>query len=105
MGFYAAFAAPEGLPKFFETAGEDATFTPDAGDPIPCKVFIDFNVMLQPAGVNTQVWARGTTIEGLLSVLGREPKQDETFTVNSIVYTVQGILENDGLTVKVAVTS
>jgi hypothetical protein len=115
MGLRAVFA--EALPDIFDEAGEDAVFTPAAGDPIPCKVFIDFNIALQPNGVETQVWQQVTTIEALLSdprtdgtgvAIGREPNRDETFTLdipsNDTVYTVQAILENDGLTVKAVVT-
>jgi len=106
MGLRAVFAAA--LPGIFDAAGEDAVFTPATGDSIPCKVFIDFNVMLQPSGVETQVWQQGTTIEALLSVLTREPNRGETFTLDipsdDTIYTVQAILENDGLTVKAVVT-
>lgn len=102
MGLRAVFA--DALPGIFDAAGEDAVFTPTTGAPIPCKVFIDFSVMLQPSGVEAQAWERGTTIEALLSVIGREPNRGETFTVDSIVYTVKAILEDDGLTVKAVVT-
>ncbi len=102
MGLRAVFA--DALPDMFDAAGEDAVFTPEAGAAIPCKVFPEFNVQLQPAGADAQVWQRGTTIEALLSVLGREPNRGETFTMDGIVYTVQAPLENDGLTVKVVVT-
>jgi hypothetical protein len=106
MGLRAVFAAA--LPGIFDAAGEDAVFTPATGDPIPCKVFIDFNVMLQPGGVEAQVWEQGTTIEALLSVLGREPNRGETFTLDiptdDTTYTVQAIIEDDGLTVKAVVT-
>jgi hypothetical protein len=101
MGLRAVFAAA--LPGIFDAAGEDAVFTPATGDPIPCKVFIDFNVMLQPAGTEAQVWELGTKIEALLSVIGREPNRGETFTVDLVVYTVKAILEDDGLTVKAVV--
>ena len=106
MGLRGVFAAA--LPGIFEAAGEDAVFTPATGDPVSCQVFIDFSVMLQPAGVEAQVWERGTTIEALLSVIGREPNRGETFTLDipaaGTIYTVQAPLENDGLTVKVVVT-
>jgi len=102
MGLRATFAAA--LPDIFDAAGEDAIFTPAAGAVIPCKIFIDFSVLLQPAGVEAQVWERGTTIEALLSVLGREPKRGETFELEMIEYTVKSVLENDGLTVKSVVT-
>jgi len=94
-----------GLAFFLAAKGESAIFTPATGDPIPCMVFIDFNVMLQPAGVEAQMWERGTTIEALISEIGREPTRGETFTLDGgIVYTVRAILESDGLTVKAVVT-
>jgi hypothetical protein len=74
------------------------------GDSVECKIFIDFDVMLQPAGVETQVWQQGTTIEALLSVLGKEPDRGETFVYDETTYTVQAVIANDGLTVKVQVT-
>lgn len=102
MGLRGIFA--EALPDIFEAAAETAVFTPAVGDPVLCMVFIDFSVELQPAGAEVQVWQRGTVIEALLSEIGREPNRGETFTVDSIAYTVQAILENDGLTVKMVVT-
>ena len=102
MGLRAVFAAA--LPGIFQAAGEEASFTPASGAAIPCMVFIDFNVMLQPSGVETQVWQRGTTIEALLSEIGREPNRGERFTVEGASYVVQAILENDGLTVKAVVS-
>lgn len=106
MGLRAVFAAA--LPDIFEAAAEEAVFTPATGDSIPCLVFIDFNVQLQPAGMEVQIWQQGTTIEALLSEIGREPNRGEIFTLDipsdDTVYTVQAILENDGLTVKAVVT-
>ena len=113
MGLRGIFA--EALPDIFEAAGEPAVFTPAVGDSIPCMIFIDFSVLLQPAGAEAQVWDRGTTIEALLSEIGREPNRGEMVTVfpdeisrsagiNGTTYTVQAILENDGLTVKMVVT-
>ena len=95
----------EELPNLIKEIGEDALFTPAVGDPIPCTVDIRRNTLYQPAGMETQVWERGTTIEVQLSVIGREPKQGETFTIGSVVYRVQSILDNyDDYTVKMAVT-
>ena len=106
MGLRAVFA--DALPGIFSAAGEDAIFTPAAGDAVSCMVFIDFNVMLQPGGGEAQVWQQGTTIEALLSEIGRAPNRGEKFTLDipedGTEYTVQAILENDGLTVKMAVT-
>jgi len=95
----------EELPNLLKEIGENALFTPAGGDPIPCVVDIRRNTLYQPAGMETQVWERGTTIEVQLSVIGRGPKPGETFTIGSVVYTVRSILVNDDdYTVKLAVT-
>ena len=101
MGLRAVFAAA--FPGIFTAAGEAAVFTPSVGAPVPCFVFIDFDVELQPSGMEAQVWERGTTIEALLSVILKEPDRGETFTVDSVIYTVKSIAANDGLTVKAIV--
>lgn len=100
------------LPSIFRSMGEDAVFNPAAGDPVTCKVFIEFGVRLQPMGVDVQVPERGTVIEALLIdpsgatgiAIGREPLRGETFVVDGVTYTVRTILENDGLSVKAQVT-
>jgi hypothetical protein len=109
MGFRADFAEP--WPEVFSDEGEDAVFTPAVGGPIPCKIFIDFDVLLQPMGVESQVYERGTTITALMMAdadigigAGRVPVRGETFTWNGTIYTVRQVLENDGLTAKAAVT-
>lgn len=107
MGLRSVFA--EAIPGIFEAAAEGAVFIPAVGDPVVCKIFIDFDVNLQPSGLESQVWQRGTTIEASLSSgddigIGREPDRGETFTYDGDTYTVQAILENDGLTVKMVVT-
>ncbi len=99
--------------KFLDREGEPATFNPASGDPIPCKVFIDFDVLLQPASMDAQAWAKGTQIEAGLSSgddigIGRMPEYGETFTVwpgdpLEQTYSVKEILQNDGITVKVVV--
>lgn len=93
----------EALPDMFEAAGEAAVFTPAAGDPIPCQVFIDFNQVLEPDGYEGMSTQRGTIIEALLSDIGREPNRDETFTVDGVIYRVARPIANDGFTVKIAV--
>lgn len=101
MSFDADIAAA--LPDMFKEF-EEAVFNPAAGASIPCHVDIRFNVLLQPAGVETQTWAQGTTIDALLSEIGRAPVRGETFTVNSIIYKVDSIPEKDGFVVKAVVT-
>ena len=101
MGIRAIFR--EALPDIFDDTGEEAIFTPAAGDPVPCRVFIEFGVLLQPGGTGGQVTARSTTIKALLSEIGREPNRNETFTLDGTVYKVESPLENNGLTVKMVV--
>lgn len=101
MGLRSVFA--QALPGIFQAAGEEAVFTPSSGPACACFVFLDFAVALQPTGTEAQVWAQGTTIEALLSEIGREPVRGETFTVDGTAYTVQAILQNDGLTVRAVV--
>lgn len=103
MGLRAIFAAA--LPGMFDAGGEDAVYTPAGGVAVDLKIFIDFNVMLQPEGISTQVWDRGTVIEALLSDMAAEPNRGDTFVYDSTTYTVQAILENDGLSVKMQVAS
>jgi hypothetical protein len=99
----------EGLLDLY-ALGKDAVFTHSGGDPVDCKVFINFNVLLQPAGIEAQAWQRGTTIDALLSdasgigIGASEPSRDDTFTIAGVTYTVKSILENDGFSVKAVVT-
>jgi hypothetical protein len=102
MGLRAVFR--EALPDIFDAAGEDATFTQVKGQPVPCKIFIDFDVKFQSSAMNAQVWETGVAIEVLLSEIGVEPDRGDVFTFEETDYTVDSILANDGLTVKVIVT-
>lgn len=108
MGYRAMFADAL-LDPFSE--GEDALFCPVLGAPVPCKIFIEFNVKLQPMGLESQVWGRGTTIEALLSdapgigIGTVEPNRNDTFLWNGQTFKVQSILDNDDdFTVKMVVT-
>lgn len=96
------------LPDLFDAA-DDALFTPASGPAVACKVFVEFDVLLQPGGMDAQIVGTGTTIEALPTDdagigIGRAPVRGETFTLDGVVYTVQTILEDDGLTVKAVVT-
>lgn len=109
MGLRKVFA--DALPGIFKAAGEAAVYKPLGGSDIPCMIFIEFNVDLQPAGVQTQVWMRGTVIEALLSdaadigIGTTEPDRGDTFTVDGKAYAVQEITANDGLTVTMVVVN
>lgn len=91
-------------PAIFGALGDSSTFTPSGGAAKTCSVVITFNVMLQPTGVESQVWQGGTTIEALLSEITNEPNRGDVFVVDGVSYTVQSVLENDGVSVKVVVT-
>ena len=104
------------LPGMFgpieDPTGEDAIFTPAAGAPVDCKVFIDFNVALEPDGFEGMTQQTGTVIEALLNgdeaspdgiSLSRPPIRGETFTLDGVDYEVARITANDGFTVKMAV--
>lgn len=97
----------EALPGIFEDMGEEAIYTPNGGDPVPCRIFIDFDVKFEPDGVTTQAWTTATVIEALLSEVGEEPNRDDVFVIAegdaAGTYTVQRIIENDLFTVKMAV--
>lgn len=87
----------------FNRIGRDGVYQPVTGDPVDCKVVIEFDVDLEPLGFNAQVWGRGITIEAILSMLGKEPDAQETFTVDAIVYEVQTVQKNDGRFVTIVV--
>jgi len=80
-----------------------ATFTPEVGDAVSLRVAVAIEAAFQPGGLEAQAWGSETTIEYLLSDIGREANRDETFTVNGVTYTVKDVAENDGVFVKVNV--
>lgn len=83
---------------FNSPIGDDATYTPYGGAAVSLRVIIDKSVLLQPAG-DAQVYERGVTIEVILDdISNAEPNRGSTFVVGSETFTVQSILENDGLT-------
>lgn len=89
--------------NLFSRIGRDAVYQPVTGSPVDCKIVIGRDVGLEPLGLSAQVWGRDITIEAILSVLGKEPDTQETFTVDAIVYEVQTVQENDGRFVTVVV--
>lgn len=86
----------------FNTLGQEAIFTPAAGDPVAMMVDLDLETAFQP-GADMTVWESGATIEYALPDIGREANAGETFTIGATVYTVAAVMENDGFAVKVAV--
>ncbi|HHT9136471.1 MAG TPA: head-tail joining protein [Candidatus Wunengus sp. YC60] len=90
------------LVNMFATMGETATFTPTTGAGVTCYVLLSIAVDMQP-DLDTQSWMTGKTIECLFADIGRTPERGETFVVDSVTYTVASVIENDGMTVKMAV--
>ena len=90
--------------KFYTRHGKPATWTPAAGQAVDCHVFINFDVAMQPSGTDAQVWERGTTVEGLLSETTTAPSRGDNITVEGTSYTVQELIENDGIKFMVQVT-
>lgn len=90
---------------FNSPMGDDATFTPAGGVTIPdLRVIVNRSVLLQPAGMDAQVYERGTTIEVILADIGAEPIRGDVFVVGTETFTVQSIESNDGDTVVAVVT-
>ena len=88
----------------FDQLGEDAIFTPTAGAPIPLKAALKSSIEMTPAAFEARAWQGSEFIEFVLSEIGREPNRGETFTIDSVVYTVQAVTANDGRFCTVAVT-
>ncbi|HBJ74420.1 MAG TPA: hypothetical protein DDY86_02595 [Syntrophaceae bacterium] len=91
------------MPDIFTIAGEAATFTPNGGASVACYIIPYFNVQLQPTGMESLVWETGTVIEACLSEILTEPNRGDVFTYSGVDYTVQTILQNDGVVVRVSV--
>ncbi len=89
--------------------GKSAVYSPLAGNPVNCKVLVNRNVLLQPAGMEAQAWQRGTTIEALLSddeeigIGMAEPSRDDAFVVDGETFSVRVVQENNGYFVTLVV--
>jgi hypothetical protein len=84
--------------------GVAGIFAPDDGSAsFGLYVNLEREVDLQPDGYGAQAWAGGWTVEYVLSVIGREARSGETFTIGTSTYTVRRVLENDGRYCKCAV--
>jgi len=83
--------------------GQPAIYTDSDLNEISCNVLIEHDVLLQPSGFDSQVVEIGTTIEALFSDIGA-PKKGDLFTIDSIVYNVIRVEENDKIFVKMTVS-
>ncbi len=91
----------------FTKAGEQAVFTPSAGDPVDCVVDLVKGVSVDEGGYDAPVISRVTTVEYLIEQIGREAEPGETFTIGSDVWVMEEIFEdpdsNDGFCGRVIV--
>jgi len=104
------------LPEIFgdfeddEAPAEDAVYTPVGGDPVNCKVFLEIGSSEMPLGLSAQIVGSEVTIEALLSNnenigIGTElPQRGAMFEIEGTVYTVNRVLNTDGLTATMSVT-
>ena len=83
----------QALTDIYDCGGRGAVFTPLGGDPVSCKIMIAKDVELQPDGMGAEAWERKTVIECIINQVGKIPEAGETFTVNSIVRTVDSLVE------------
>jgi hypothetical protein len=87
----------------FYHLGDDATFYPTAGDPVPCKVNVEKEGTNEPDGFAMQARGEQITLEAQRSVLGKIPvartpnRAGEKFVMDAdgLVYEVYGILDSD----------
>jgi len=96
-------AITQAMDDLFADIGQAAVYTPSAGDPVACQVDISQVQTLQPGGFDGQVYAVRTTIEYRLAEVGVVASRGETFTVGSVTWTVDGVIEQDDRMVKVVV--
>ncbi len=99
------------LDEIFDTASDDifdhlatsdCTFTEyDTSATLTVRARRKIGVQTQPSDGDSQVSALIDTVDLLLSELTRAPIKNDTITINSVIYTVQGLIKNDGRFIKV----
>lgn len=87
------------VPDMFEIGGEDGYYTRQGQAAIPCKLFIDYDVQLEPSSADSQVFETGTVIEVMVDEVGDVARGD-VFTYNGTDYTVLAPISNDKITSK-----
>ena len=89
--------------KILQKIGKPATFTPATGDPIG-DIYVDYvQESAIQSGMDAGMVRLESTIEYLLSDIGRRAANGETFTIGSNTYTVCEQVSNDGYTAMVTV--
>jgi hypothetical protein len=91
------------MTDLFNHVGDDATYTPVSGSALPCKVWVQKDVQLQPIDFTGQAVESSTLIECLLSEVLTVPKRGSMFLVGTTTYTVQTLQANDGRILKLVV--
>lgn len=73
---------------------------------VPCRVIITRSVLMQPTGMEAQMWERGTTLEVLLAAVGNvEPDRGDVFILTGgETLTVRSVDQNDGYSVTLVVS-
>ena len=89
--------------RILQRIGSSATFTPATGDPIAGIYVNHVQESAVQSGIDAGMVRLETTIEYLLSDIGRRAASGETFTIGSTVYTVYEQVSNDGYTAMVTV--
>lgn len=88
--------------KAFNQVGAPAVYTPVSGDSVPCRVNLRHDVMLQPSSYDARVVETGSTITALFSDVG-EPRENSTFEIDGVTWTVKRVTDNNRILVTVAV--
>lgn len=87
---------------FEQVATHSGVYNESGSDPVTCELRLDHDVVLQPSSYDTRVVETGTTITALYRDVG-EPTSGSTFTVDSDVWEVKRVTDNDKTFVTVAV--
>lgn len=89
---------------FFDTDdfADVAVYSPPTGSDVACSVVLEHNVELQSTGMESQVTVYTTVIESMISEVGI-PAIGGTFTVSGTEYEIRELIDNDGMTSRVAV--
>lgn len=90
------------MARIFEKLGSTATFTPATGSDVS-GIYVNLELESAIQGMDAGVVRVQPTIEYIISDLGREAVEGESFTVSGTVYTVCERVAYDGRTATVAV--
>ena len=99
----------QAVEDIFGVFGVKATFIPQNGTPAGCRVIISDEVDNQPAGFDFAPIAQIKNIEARLAEIGQNPEAGDVFMVAEgdfagASFTCGDELENDGRTVRIAIT-